>query len=315
MKLQMLAHAGAVSLFLVPAFCQGPTVTGDIYLQSGTAASTNFGALANLLVGPGTGATQNRGLIRFDLSGLSGVPASTVQKAMVWVYVNRVTVAGAIDVYDVTSSWQEGVATWNLPPTVGAFQGTIQTPTPGQWAGVDITTEVRGWLATPATNYGLMLQAFTAPATNVALDAKENTATSHPAQLQIVLNGPAGATGPAGPQGATGETGPMGPSGVSGPAAGGFTVVTSSISFFTCDIPEGCVNVDLTVLATCPANMTRVAVLQCKEDTVTMPASFVPLHPHDLSRAGCRYQGDQKFGFTIAMAARILCAPFSLGGF
>src|SRR5678815_6131857 len=90
---------------MAPAFGQAPTVTGDTYIQSGTNASTNSGALANILVGPGTGATQNKGLVRFDLSGLSGVTASDVQTAIIWLYVNRATTGGTFDVYDVTSSW------------------------------------------------------------------------------------------------------------------------------------------------------------------------------------------------------------------
>jgi hypothetical protein len=208
-----------VSLLAAPVFAQGPTVTGDTYLQSGANVAQNFGALANMLVGPGTGApTQNRGLIRFDLSGLSGVAASDVQKAVLWLYVNRVTTTGAIDVYDVTSSWSESTATWNSPPTAGATQGTIPVTSAGQWVGLDLTTLVGVWLTTPAMNNGVMLQASTAPTTAVTLDAKESTATSHPAQLQIVLHGPAGATGPVGAAGPTGATGAAGAAGATGPA-------------------------------------------------------------------------------------------------
>src|SRR5215470_11001691 len=108
------ACAGALTLLLnLAAQAQTPLVSGDTYLQSGTNASQNFGALANVLVGPGTGTTQNRGLIQFDLTGLTGVTGTDVQKAVVWVYVNRMTVGGALDVFDVTTSWAEGTATWN----------------------------------------------------------------------------------------------------------------------------------------------------------------------------------------------------------
>ena len=56
-------------------------------------------------------ATQNKGLVQFDLPGLSGVQATDVHKAVLWLFVNRVTTAGAIDVYDVTSGWSEGTVT------------------------------------------------------------------------------------------------------------------------------------------------------------------------------------------------------------
>ncbi len=200
------------------AHAQGPVVSGDTYIQSGSNASTNFGALASVLVGPGAGTTQNQGLIRFDLSALNGVQASDVQKAVIWVYVNRVTTAGAIDVYDVTSSWAEGGATWNTAPAQGANQGTIPVTAASQWVGLDITTEVKNWIANPAMNNGVELVAFTSPSTAVSLDAKESTGTSHPAQLQIVLNGPAGPAGATGPAGPTGATGVIGPTGATGPA-------------------------------------------------------------------------------------------------
>jgi len=102
------------------------------------------------------------------------------------------------------------------------FRSPVSTA--NQWVGVDITTEMQTWLATPSLNHGVALQAFTAPTTAVQFDAKENSSTSHPAQLQIVLNGPAGptgpagATGPAGPTGATGPAGATGATGATGPA-------------------------------------------------------------------------------------------------
>jgi hypothetical protein len=209
------AYAGALTLLLtVAAQAQTPLVSGDTYLQSGSNASQNFGALANVLVGPGGfAAAQSRGLIQFDLTGLNGVLSTNVQKAVLWVFVNRVTTAGAIDVFDVTTSWNEGTVTWNAPPVPGAILGTIPVITGNQWVGLDITTEVQTWLATPSLNHGLELQAFTSPSTSVQLDTKENVSTSHAAQLQIVLSG---SGGPAGPAGATGATGPAGPAGAGG---------------------------------------------------------------------------------------------------
>src|ERR1041384_515740 len=127
MKSVRLLSCGAfMCAFVMTAQAQGPAVAGDAYLQSGTSSATSFGALANVLVGPGGAApTQNIGLIQFDLSGLSAVAASNVQKAVLWVYVNRIITPGAIDVYDVTTSWPESTVTWNTTPVVGAIQGTI----------------------------------------------------------------------------------------------------------------------------------------------------------------------------------------------
>src|SRR4051794_14825376 len=86
-----------------PAGAQGPPVIADAYVQNGAGAAQNFGALGNVLVGPA--ALQNKGLIRFDLSGLSSVASGDIQKAVLWVYVNQVTTTGAIDVYNLASAW------------------------------------------------------------------------------------------------------------------------------------------------------------------------------------------------------------------
>lgn len=213
-----LLACSAVSMFaLATAQAQSSVVAGDSYVQSGTNGAQNFGSLANVLVGPGTGATQNNGLVQFDLSSLSGVPAASVQKAVLWVFVNRVITAGAIDVSDVTTSWDEHTVTFNTQPVPGAILGTIPVTAANQFVGLDLTSEVRTWLSSPSLNHGIQLVAISAPNTAVSLDSKENITTSHPAQLQIVLSGGSGATGPAGPAGATGPTGSTGPAGAAGP--------------------------------------------------------------------------------------------------
>jgi hypothetical protein len=197
---------------------QGPIVSADTYLQSGSAAATSFGALASVLVGPGgAAATQNKGLIQFDLSAWSGVSGSNVQKALLWVYINRVTTAGTIDAYDVTGTWGEPAVNWNSAPASGSLIGSVAVNAAGQWVSIDLTGEVQTWLTSPSSNHGIMLVAdSSSPNTAVALDAKESTTTSHPAELQIVLTGPAGPTGPQGPSGPSGPAG-VGPSGPSGP--------------------------------------------------------------------------------------------------
>ena len=180
----MLVCAVVFSFSVLKLQAQSAPVVGDTYIQSGTNAGQNFGAQAYILAGPGGGApTQNQGLIQFDLSAFNGVTGSELQKAVLWLYVDRIVTAGSIDVFDVTSSWSEGTATWNAQPTVGANQGTIPVTSASQWVGLDITSEVRGWLTTPSINHGVALLAFTAPTTAASFDTKENISTSHPAQL------------------------------------------------------------------------------------------------------------------------------------
>jgi hypothetical protein len=82
---------------------------------------------------------------------------------------------------------------------------------------------VQGWIANPASNFGVSLSAPGGAV--VFLDSKENTSTSHAARLDIVLasSGPQGPVGPAGPQGIQGpmgSQGSVGPQGPPGPAGG-----------------------------------------------------------------------------------------------
>jgi hypothetical protein len=56
---------------------------------------------------------------------------------------------------------------------------------------IDITTLVRQWLTT-GRNDGLALIAANGGRLRITIDSKENRATSHPAEIEVVLAGPAG---------------------------------------------------------------------------------------------------------------------------
>jgi hypothetical protein len=135
------------------------------------------------------------------------------------VFVDRVSTAGGVDVALVTSPWSEGSVTFNTQPTVGApFASNIGVSTTLSYVTFDITSQVQAWVTGAVTNYGVAITAaVAAPSTSIVLDAKENTSTSHPAFIDVVLSN-TGPTGPAGPTGATGATGPAGATGATGPS-------------------------------------------------------------------------------------------------
>ena len=102
-------------LALLPAesLAQVAPIIGDTYLSS-TNPALNFGALGNLNVGGGS-----RALLQFDLSQLPpGTTAAEVAKATLVLYVNRIGVAGSVDVSQVLSAWGEYTATSNLAPSI-----------------------------------------------------------------------------------------------------------------------------------------------------------------------------------------------------
>jgi hypothetical protein len=214
-------------------------VVSDSYVTSVT-PTINFGTLGTLNVG--AGATT---FIQVDLSRLValGINSSQIQQATMVVFVDKVTTAGGIDVASVTQSWQEGGANginFNNKPTTGApFAINVPIATQGSYVTFDITSQVQVWLSNPSSNNGVAISAAAAaPATQIVLDAKENTATSHPAFVDVVLaagggtpgaagaTGTTGAAGNTGATGATGATGIPGPAGATGPTGAGATGAT-----------------------------------------------------------------------------------------
>jgi len=168
-------------------------------------------------------ATGNAGLVQFDLSAYS--PSAVVNAAYLQVYADQVTAGGTLNFTLVTSPWSESTVTYGTQPTTAASAfGFIGVTTANSVVLVNVTSQVQAWISNPATNYGLEITGT--GGTAILLDSKENTATSHPAQLVISVagapgaagaTGPAGSTGPTGSSGATGVTGPQGPAGGTGP--------------------------------------------------------------------------------------------------
>ena len=226
-----------LTLCFLPAagFAQTYGVVGDTYLSS-VNPTTNFGNLGTMTVGAG-----NTALVQIDLSRLValGVTSSQIQQATMVVFLNKVLISGGLDIAEVFSAWGESTVTFNTSPTLGApFVSNVAASPAGTYVTFDVTNQVKSWVTVPATNFGVAVTAAVAqPSTEVFLDTKESTTTSHPAFIDVILassgaagptgatgsagpagvTGPAGATGVAGPAGPTGATGSAGPAGVTGP--------------------------------------------------------------------------------------------------
>ena len=181
----------------------------DTYIAAAT-PDTNFGSAANLIVAPGT-----TGLVQFDLSS---IPLSAnVSQAYLRIYVNKVTTGGTVNFVPLTSTWTEsgvGGVTWNTQPGQGSVIASSIVSVSNTFVLVDVTAQVQGWIATPASNFGLGM--IPSGSTSIQIDSKENTSTSHPSTLELTIVGPQGPTGPGGPQGTTGPAGPTGAAGANG---------------------------------------------------------------------------------------------------
>lgn len=215
--LPLTALVLAATLASAPARALDAPLAADSHVSASLPAN-NFGALPTLNVGGGSAA-----LLRFDLATLpAATTAAKLVRATLVLYVNRVGVAGAVDLLPVNSAWTEaGVSAATMPASGGITLSNLAVPATGQYMAVDVTAQVKSWISNPASNNGWAIAAATgAPATVVFFDSKENTATGHVARLDLTLadQGPAGLQGATGAQGPVGATGAQGPAGAKGPA-------------------------------------------------------------------------------------------------
>lgn len=214
-----------VLLAPIAAWASAPLVA-DAHV-SASAPSSNFGA------GPGVstgGPAQARGLFRFDLGAVipPGVIAGQVDKATLLLYTGKLNAAGPIDVHSAASAWTESTVNASNAPAAGALVAVaVPVTSVGVYIAIDATAIVREWVSGVSPNQGFLVSASASnPSVNVEFDSKENTASSHPAILEVTLSIGAGAIGPTGPTGADGPPGPAGPAGATGTGQTGSTGLT-----------------------------------------------------------------------------------------
>jgi hypothetical protein len=232
-----LRHILITALFApLGVWAQVYNTLGDTYISQ-TNPTINFGNIGTMTVGPmGSPGLGNAALVQIDISRLIalGVSPSQIQQATFTVYVHTVGVSGGLDLATLTTAWTESTATYNTAPTPsGAVQSNVATPNATNgYVTFDVTSVLQGWVASPSTNNGLQITAALAqPGTQVILDTKESTTTSHPAFIDVILaaTGTVGATGPTGPTGLTGAMGATGPAGATGATGAGVAGPTGAV--------------------------------------------------------------------------------------
>ena len=208
--------------------------TGDSYTASSSPHATH-GDSASLWVGVEGRKEQpstNRAYIRFSLAELpSGTTGSQISKATLVLYASGELDPGALDVFRVTSGWNEQSLNFFNAPSISSSPEVkdVRVTATNSFLTIDITPLVRVWVDGTHANHGLALVPSAGSALDVMFDSKENTATSHSPELVISLAssggqgpqgpiGPPGAQGPQGPQGPQGSTGQTGANGAPGPS-------------------------------------------------------------------------------------------------
>lgn len=212
---------------IVPAVSSSVALTpvkdNTIFSESGSTSN----ALGSLFAGRIANLTAvRRALLAFDIT--ANVPAgSTIDSATLTLTLNNVgpAVANLMSLNRLTESWGEGTssgsgggaaatpgdATWtqrfydaitpvNWTTAGGTFSATVSATTnvtnvigPFSWTSAQLATDVKNWLATPATNVGWILRAdetVVSSATAHGFVSREGTAAQRP-QLQLNYSGAA----------------------------------------------------------------------------------------------------------------------------
>jgi hypothetical protein len=175
----------ATLCLLTSAYAQ-ITPSADAYTNTAD-PTTNYGANVLLYV---DGATEI-GYIQFNLSSIP--TGASISQATLKLYVNAVTTAGSFNVDYVSGTWSESKITHSLAPALGTAivsSVPLTTASKNQYILINITPAVQAWLNGSVANDGIALVANST--FNASFDSKENTTTSHPAELDIVFAGGGG---------------------------------------------------------------------------------------------------------------------------
>jgi hypothetical protein len=159
-----------------------------------------------------SGADTRHAYARFDLEPLASLPPGTpVGRAVLRAWVGAVPVPGSIDVHPALQPWDEGTLTWNTAAALGPAIASVAIAADDRldYVTVDVTDLVQDWLDGALPNQGLALVPGSG-GVRVDLDSKESPFTSHPMELEVVLEAAVGPPGPAGPAGPPGPQGPPG---------------------------------------------------------------------------------------------------------
>jgi hypothetical protein len=171
-----------ISLLASAAYGQ-ITPLGDSSTNTGD-STKNYGAQTTLVV---DGASQ----ITYIQFPLSSIPSgASVSQATLKLYVNSVSTAGSFNVDYVNGAWAESTIDASNAPALGttiASGVSVTTADKNQYILINVTSAVQAWLDGSETNNGIALVANST--FNATFDSKENTATSHPAELDIAYAG------------------------------------------------------------------------------------------------------------------------------
>ena len=144
---------------------------------SSSQPNTRLGVLPLMTVRSTSSAAIHKSYSQFDLSALPDI--STVDKAVLRLWVAAVLTPGTIEVVPVLGPWQEDTITANSSPALGPpiASFTVSSSDCLNYINVDVTALVRDWASGYLANDGLALVG--SGSVNVVFDTKESILMSH----------------------------------------------------------------------------------------------------------------------------------------
>lgn len=139
-------------------FSNGATfqVSEDSYAVGPLEMNANSGKAGQLEISP-----QRPAYLRFDVGDFAGqIPSTDVTAARLTFYIAQGKVAGKLGVHRVTSEWAENSSGKRRPPSFSEKPlATLPAASlrEGQFAVIDVTEQVKQWLASPDKDFGLAL--------------------------------------------------------------------------------------------------------------------------------------------------------------
>jgi hypothetical protein len=122
---------------------------------SSTAPTTNYGNNTFFTVGKASSAILNS-YIEFNLSNISSI--NDINEVWLYLYVSSQMSSPIVNIYHVTSSWNELNITWNNSPTTNSYIYDSKKTLSG-WNVWNITSLTKSWINGTIQNYGIFLNA------------------------------------------------------------------------------------------------------------------------------------------------------------
>ena len=183
------ALVGLLVLFLSVSSSSAVTLhaTDDTNVNLAQLSQINGASVDVFVRNVGTGG-ERHAYVRFDTSIIA--PNTAIDRVQLRMWVSAVSTAGPIDLYVVTRSWDEATLNAVIEPTrdpTPFATKLISVADQDSYVTVDVTTVVRDWVNGARPNFGIALLPNSA-GVRVTLNSKENTGTSHPMEVEVVVS-------------------------------------------------------------------------------------------------------------------------------